>query len=276
MFKVYMINMDRNPERLAFMRSNFDRLGISFERFPAVDGRKLGDAAFERFKSTRPLRNSGDSYAPRGRQWTPSKMGCFLSHHSLWTIAANSPDRFTAIFEDDVHVAPALKHFLANDHWIPEGCDIIRFEASYNRIRLAHRPLAQMAGRTLYRVVTSQFEHCWPIGNGGYIISREGARKLIDVPEHLHCASDIFVFNKHESPVAATIAACQLAPALCIQDKFLHRSQGAIVYKSEIDLTPPPELKESQVKSIQRKMRTAGLIILGYRRVNFRDSSARA
>ena len=209
MLKVYLINMDRNPERLAFMRSNFENLGIPFERFPAVDGRKLGDAAFERFKSIRPLKNSGDLYAPQGRQWTPSKMGCFLSHHSLWTIAASSPDRFTAIFEDDVHISPALRQFLANDQWIPEDCDVIRFEASYNRIRLSP-PLARMAGRTLYRVITSDFQHCWPIGNGAYIISRKGAQKLIDAPEHLHtCGSDIFIFNKRESPVAATIAACQ-------------------------------------------------------------------
>jgi glycosyl transferase, family 25 len=136
MLKVYILNMDRNPERMAFMRSNFDSLGISFERFPAIDGRKLGDAAFEHFKSTRPLKNSGDSFAPHGRKWTPSKMGCFLSHYSLWQIAARSQDRFTAIFEDDVHIAPVIKEFLANDQWIPEGCELVRFEASYNRIKL--------------------------------------------------------------------------------------------------------------------------------------------
>lgn len=36
MLKVYMVNMDRNPERLAFMRSNFEKLGVPFERLPVA------------------------------------------------------------------------------------------------------------------------------------------------------------------------------------------------------------------------------------------------
>jgi glycosyl transferase family 25 len=200
-------------------------------------------------------------------------MGCFLSHHSLWQIAAASQDRFTAIFEDDVHVDGSLKDFLADDRWIPAECELVRFECSYNRIKLANPPLAQIRGRKLHKVRASNFEQCWPIGNGAYIISRNAAQKLIEVPEHLHsCGSDIFIYNKLESPIAAKIATCQIDPAMCIQDKFLHRDKAKVVYKSEIELTPPAALKESVIKKIWRKIRTAGLVCLGYRRVNFKGS----
>ena len=114
--KSYIINMDRNPERLEHMRSAFNKLSLSFERFPAVDGNSLGAEAFEQFKRERPLEHSGNSYTIGARRsWSPASMGCFLSHYRLWQIVAASADPFTAIFEDDVHITDVLRSFLVDD-----------------------------------------------------------------------------------------------------------------------------------------------------------------
>lgn len=48
--KILVINMDRNPERLANMCAQFGGLGLDFERFAAVDGRAVDPAGFQEFR----------------------------------------------------------------------------------------------------------------------------------------------------------------------------------------------------------------------------------
>jgi GR25 family glycosyltransferase involved in LPS biosynthesis len=52
--KSYVINLDRNPERLQAFTARFDALGIPFERFPGVDGKTMPEEDFARFVSSRP------------------------------------------------------------------------------------------------------------------------------------------------------------------------------------------------------------------------------
>jgi glycosyl transferase, family 25 len=272
MLKTYIINMDRNTERLETMKNQFERLGIPFERFPAVDGRKISEQAFKEFTSTRPMEGTGDSYVPGGRQWTPGKMGCFSSHYGLWSIAARSQDRYTAIFEDDLHVSDSLKVFLQDDAWIPADCGLVRLEPSYNRIKLVSHPWTTIEGRKLFRVIPSSYEHAWPVCLGGYIISREVARLLVETPQRYHTNADVFVFNALESRVARHIVAGQLDPAPCIQDKFFHKDKENIVHKSEIEISkaPPPEF--SLVNRLGKKLHSLRLVLLGYRRVTFKGN----
>ena len=41
MMKVFLVNLDKRPDRLAFVSKQLDELGIPFERFAAIDGSKL-------------------------------------------------------------------------------------------------------------------------------------------------------------------------------------------------------------------------------------------
>jgi glycosyl transferase family 25 len=268
MIKAYVINMDRNPERLRSMKDQFDRLGIPFERFPALDARQISDEQFYEFVSRRPMKNSGDSLSGGGREWSKPKMGCFLSHNRLWLTASKSTERFTAIFEDDLHVSSSLKHLLQSDTWIPRDCGWVRLEPSYNRIKMASRVWTTIAGRRLFRVIPSGYEHGWPLCTGGYIISRDTARQLLETPESFHTFTDVFVFNKLESPVAENIQVGQLDPAPCIQDKFLHRERRNIVFESEIDVAPISR-QYSPLGTLGKKLRTMRLIVCGHRRVAY-------
>ena len=38
---IYVINLDRDAERMASIRDNLDRLGLRFERLPAVMGKDV-------------------------------------------------------------------------------------------------------------------------------------------------------------------------------------------------------------------------------------------
>ena len=39
--RIFLINLDRSPQRLAFMTAQLNALGLRAERLPAVDGKQI-------------------------------------------------------------------------------------------------------------------------------------------------------------------------------------------------------------------------------------------
>lgn len=220
MIKAFVLNLDRSPDRLESIAAQFKSIGTPFERVSGVDGKAASEEDFQKFASARQRDKN---------LWNRGRMGCFLSHYNAWTIAAHSPDPYTAVFEDDMHLSSALKDFLATDSWIPPECEIIRLETSTNRVWLGTEPLASRAGRVLKKVKSTTW--C----AGGYIISRDAARKLVALPESVHGSVDSFLFCFEESSVARSLHLSQIVPALCVQDKFNHADIKDIRFFSGID-----------------------------------------
>lgn len=96
--KTFLINLDKNPDRLAFMDDRLKRLNIGYERIPAVYGKSL--SLEERHKQFRKFR----SFFAIGRKLSDGEIGCALSHLSVYRkmIAAEIP--VALILEDDVAV----------------------------------------------------------------------------------------------------------------------------------------------------------------------------
>lgn len=99
MFKGYVINLNRHPERLHRFNQHPD--AHYFERFPAIDKKQLDIVGsptlfFDTHKSTQNLR----------REITLGEIACTLSHVSVWQkIALDesiTPDDFVVVAEDDV------------------------------------------------------------------------------------------------------------------------------------------------------------------------------
>jgi glycosyl transferase family 25 len=220
MIKSYVINLDKDVERLQFFSENFKRLGLEFERISAVNGRNMSEQDYQDFIKQRPRNN---------KSWLRGQMGCFLSHFSAWELVANGSEKYCAIFEDDVHISDDLKNILLDDSWIPETADIIRLETSTNRIRLSPAPLVQHNGRAAYKVMSTSWNA------GAYILSRSAAQKLINLPTQQHQPSDILLFNFSESPVVNGLQILQFHPALCTQDK--HHANSTNQFASNIEFS---------------------------------------
>jgi len=221
MVKSYIINLDRNADRMQAAAERMAQLKMDYERFSAVDGSKISDADFESFKQARPRGNTGKS-------WNRGQMGCFLSHYALWEKAAASADPYTAIFEDDIHLSDSLPAFLADSSWIPAGFDVIRLETSTNRLLLSRAPVSQFHDRKVYGVHSTSW--C----AGGYIISRDCAKYLVGLPASMHDTADHFLFSFENPAVADKIKIAQVVPALCVQDKFFYADAGHVKFKSQI------------------------------------------
>ena len=69
---VFLINLDRNPERLETARAALAPVGIVPERVAAVDGRALPPGQLAQIEAA--------AMVAIGRALSPGEVGCFLSH----------------------------------------------------------------------------------------------------------------------------------------------------------------------------------------------------
>ena len=88
---IYVINLDRRPDRLAeFIERSGLRQNIDFHRFAAVDGSKLQYS-----------QELHDLFIPNTFKSNPGMMGCNLSHMKLWQHIAQTKNELHFILEDD-------------------------------------------------------------------------------------------------------------------------------------------------------------------------------
>ena len=94
--KTFLINLDRNPERLEFMRGQLDRLGMAFERFPAVYGRELSPES--RAKGFSRVR----SFVASKKRLSDAEIGVAMSHVGCCRRMVEEGVRYALVLEDDV------------------------------------------------------------------------------------------------------------------------------------------------------------------------------
>lgn len=97
--KTYLVNLDRNPERLEFVREQLGRIDQSFERVSAVDGRLMSRMDI--------LRNCSQlhAFAIHSRFLMRGEIGCALSHLEVYQRMVRANERMALVLEDDVKLA---------------------------------------------------------------------------------------------------------------------------------------------------------------------------
>jgi len=98
--RTYVINLDREPQKMARMRRILRQLHINYERVPAVDGQSMKAATYWRQSLARPKPNTYDFDGCS--TLSPRSMACTLSHASVLRKAMAKKYKRILIFEDDV------------------------------------------------------------------------------------------------------------------------------------------------------------------------------
>jgi glycosyl transferase, family 25 len=203
---VFVINLDRRPDRRAFMASQLDAMGVAWERFPAVDGATLAEAELaRRFDLRDPIIRMG-----RGSQ------ACTLSHLALYGRIAAGEHPAALVLEDDMQLSPDLAAFVASAGWLPEGVGVVRFE------KWAARPtrkllgpevgLSPAPGRAVLRL------HSRIGGSGCQIVTRAAAARLASAAGRLRYPIDHLLYNVNLSPLAREVGVAMVCPALARQN----------------------------------------------------------
>ncbi|MCB1529648.1 MAG: glycosyltransferase family 25 protein [Rhodospirillales bacterium] len=164
---IFVISLSGAEERRSGMAEKLRSLGLDFEFFDAVDGRKTDVLA-------QPLYHARKRALYFGKHLTGGEWGCFLSHKALYEkICAENIAR-AIIFEDDA---------IPDDRFPEVLKTILQKEISFDVIRFMGSPKIERKG---YRKITPLSEGFWlgrlPSVHGGahaYMVSKEGAQKLL-------------------------------------------------------------------------------------------------
>lgn len=104
--KVFVINLDRDRERLAAVDKQLRRLGVEYERIPAVYGKSLStvekNGKVNRFRWGCAV----------GRSITDGELGCALSHAGCYHRIVDEGLDCVCILEDDVVIDDRMREVL--------------------------------------------------------------------------------------------------------------------------------------------------------------------
>lgn len=194
MLPVFVINLDRSLDRLAFIKEQATAIGLEFERIAAVDGAVVPNWLRSQFldEDGKPLSSL-----------IASEIGCYASHLLAHQRVVNDDLPWALILEDDVMLEPDLTTAVTAAVAVAPGdWDYIHLSGV---IRRAVYSLADLPnGRHLIRhtrIATN---------TGGYLISRAGAEKMlaesirtrpVDQEFRFAWLRDLNVFGVFPSPV---------------------------------------------------------------------------
>ena len=192
--KVYLINLDRDPERLAHMRKQLN--GVAFERISAVDG-------------------SND--APTTKGLSRFELACLESHKLAWRQFLNGPEGHACFLEDDLHVWPSFAALTGSGSWIPSDAHSVKLDTYLQKVELGEKRVA-IEGRQIARLYSRHHS------SAAYILTRAGAARYLELNASPALPADYALFPNH--PRRFGLRIYQLCPAIAIQDHLLGPGQG--------------------------------------------------
>lgn len=216
---LYVINLDRDKDRLESLRRNFEGLGFSFERVAAIVGKDLYDWRERVDMATYAGRNRQDE--PR-----PGEVGCYLSHLKAMETFLQTDARWCVIFEDDVELLPdCAEVFDALDK--REDWDMVKLFNFHSGLPVRKGRLSEKHDLVIHLTRTTSA--------AAYAINRKAAGKLVrtmlPITEQLDHAHDrpwetgIRVRGVRPMPVALATASASTS-TIGYHDQ--HRSNRAI------------------------------------------------
>lgn len=208
--KIFLINLARRPDRLAHVQQQLAQLGLSFERFDAVDGATIGDTSSvdrDRF------------YLNNKRQIALGEIGCAMSHRAIWQQMVEQNLPFALILEDDITIRAELVDFLASTHHYqhfdflnlsyiePYRVDpaALEYFVSQNKLRRPHvfhqdrsewRKLEWNRSWRVFQIHPTLSQHYAmecdpaPLLGSGYIVSLHAAQALLKASERFEFPID--------------------------------------------------------------------------------------
>jgi glycosyl transferase family 25 len=184
--RVYVINLDRAPDRLAAMTnqlrslpmaheriSAFDAIGMTREMMSAVTAPRLGHL-FRHMSGYHRSEECGPTifWPEIGRYLVAGEIACYLSHvRALQTFLASGANE-ALIFEDDVEIDADIADILAVIGQLPLRARVVKLEG-IQASHQAHYPITSVGQRDIMMMLKPT------TGAAGYYINRAGAVEIV-------------------------------------------------------------------------------------------------
>lgn len=192
--KIFLINLDKNPGRLARCDVQLKRLGVEYERFPGIYGRELSPA--EKGRSV----NRFLWWCHAGRRVTDGEIGCALSHLAIYRKTIADGLQCVCVLEDDVILDGMFMGQLDRvEKWIDPGKPQVVLLAN-------HTKRDGVPGEFREELEGSFAE--------GYVITRAGAEAILKRNFPLRVAADSWAWFR----VHCGVQLYHAFPSVCTQD----------------------------------------------------------
>ena len=190
--KVFVINLDRQPDRWEAMSEQLTRLGIGATRIPAIDKHKLriDDPALDRL--------------PKG------PVACLRSHYRAVETFLDTDASAALIMEDDVEIGTEIVELISDLSWWPPGYGLVKLQSAIRPEILVW--LGKPVGSTNFGRLLRPIRHS-ALGSYGYLIDRETAWRIKGLtPAGLHMPIDHVLFDLKNSWIARRLHPLQMIP----------------------------------------------------------------
>jgi glycosyl transferase family 25 len=157
----WVINLDRAPERLARIGAQMQRLGLPFERLPAVDARAFTPTQKASIDEARYQRQ-------HGMPSLPGELGCYLSHVEVVQRFLAGSSAFALVLEDDVVLRDSLPAVLQGLLAHPGRWDTVKLSAVHSGTPV---PVLELAPGHALAVMLSRCT-----GSSAYLMNRRAAQ----------------------------------------------------------------------------------------------------
>jgi glycosyl transferase family 25 len=183
--KVYVINLEKDKERLKEFNKCMEKNSIKYERFNAVDGKKV--------QRSDKLSDYCNTFCPDGMK------GCALSHVAIWESMIENDYKNVMVFEDDAIIEADFDRKF-QDVWnhLPKDYDIVYFGCIFG---CSDNSLANTVYKKVTGIETEEINDFIQTSQGsagthGYMISLEGAKKFVNKPINWHIDSQMLSWIK--------------------------------------------------------------------------------
>jgi glycosyl transferase family 25 len=208
---VYVINLDRRPDRLERIGTHLAARGVRFIRQPACDAQSVPEAEIAKVVHAR---------GPLGVLGLGDR-ACTISHTWAWQAFLDSDASHALFLEDDIYLAEDLAEVLESPDWIPAGTEAVKLEKfndGASTLLLGPAVGATPSGRALHPMCSRH------VGGGAYILSRKGAETALAHRGRFRVPIDHFLFNDTVSPIRRALAPAMVVPAMATQRAYDYNS----------------------------------------------------
>lgn len=195
-FKIFYINLESRKDRLKFIKNQLKKNNLKAHRVEGLEPKTLDKKIINKNK----------------KYLSPSGIALCLVHKNIWLNIVKKNINYALILEDDVLISKRLKNFInevkkklnnkkidiinINTHELPTKVGKLKFH--FKKINTG-----------LYDLISTEY------GTAGYIISKEGAKKLIQDKDFLKLQIDLYLFSK-KSKINKKLKIYQALPALTL------------------------------------------------------------
>ena len=192
---IYVINLDRRPDRWRSILDNLNRIGLTVHRISAIDGLTLTQQASAKMST--------------------GEEACLLSHCKALKSFLESSHPAALFLEDDARLSRDIYGCLQSTDWWPKNTGLLQLSVSDDRWDIVGSSIGKTpCGRRIYPIL----RRC--SFSTGYLVDRETAQLVLNACTVPPMPIDQLLFFTSKSALARRLKPVLINPAI-IQHKDL-------------------------------------------------------